>query len=62
MEVHPLERELLSRIRTKFRFGEVRIETRDGLPYRIAEVVSYEKLSEPVVHIVEIDVDRPSGL
>lgn len=48
MEVHPTERELLLRIRKKFRFGEILIEAKDGLPYRIGRTVEYERLNSPM--------------
>lgn len=44
MEVHPQEMELLERIRTKYRWGEVIIECRDGLPDRIGRTTVYESL------------------
>lgn len=47
MELHPVEQELILRIRKKFRYGEVTVETRDGLPYRIGRTISYERLDVP---------------
>lgn len=41
MEVHPKEKELLDFLREKFRYGEVVVSMRDGLPYRIAKAVEY---------------------
>lgn len=47
MELHPAEVELIMKIRNKYQFGEILIECRDGLPYRIGKTVEYEKLSYP---------------
>lgn len=44
MEVHPKEKDLLKKIREEYRYGEVTIYTRDGLPYRLKERVVYETL------------------
>ena len=38
------EEGLIRLIRTKYRFGSITIETRDGKPYRIEERVRYDKL------------------
>lgn len=34
-ELHPREVQLILLIRTRFRFGEILVNVRDGLPYRI---------------------------
>ena len=44
MEVHPMEKELLEKIRNNYRFGEVVIECRDGLPVRLGKTTVYEAL------------------
>lgn len=44
MEVAPQEADLINKIREKYRFGEIVIECKDGLPYRIGKSVVYEKL------------------
>lgn len=44
MELHPQEADLIKRIREDFRYGEVLVETRDGLPYRIGRTTVYQKL------------------
>lgn len=56
MQVHPTEKELLLRLRTRYRFGEVLIEMKDGLPFRMAKTVVYEKLSEPSYPQEELSV------
>lgn len=38
------EIELLHYIRTKFRYGEIIIQVRDGLPYRIRKVTEFQTL------------------
>lgn len=38
------ELELIHWIRTRFRYGQVIIETRDGKPYRILKVTEYQTL------------------
>lgn len=45
MELDPREADLINKIRTKYQFGEIIIECRDGLPMRIGKTVTYEKLS-----------------
>ena len=44
MELHPQEVELIKRIREKYRFGEIIIECRDGLPQRIGKTTVFEAL------------------
>jgi hypothetical protein len=44
MDLHPQEAELIRKIREQYRFGEIVIECRDGLPIRIARTVVYEAL------------------
>lgn len=46
MELHPMEAELISRIREHYQFGELIIECKDGLPYRIGKTTVYEKLEK----------------
>lgn len=55
MQVHPLERDLLLKIRNRFRFGRIQIETRDGLPDRIGQVIVWEKVSASVIPIEGFD-------
>lgn len=43
-EIDQREIELLHWIRTRFRYGEVLIETRDGRPYRISKATEYTAL------------------
>lgn len=43
-KLHPKERGLIKRLRRDYRYGEVTIEMRDGVPVRIAEAVSYDKV------------------
>jgi hypothetical protein len=43
MEVHQSEFELLKRIREKYQFGEITIETLHGLPCKIKRVTEYDK-------------------
>ena len=38
------EIELIHYIRTRFRYGDIIIQTRDGLPYRIAKTTEYQSL------------------
>jgi len=42
--LHPLEMELINKIRNKYQWGEIIIECRDGLPQRVAKTTTYEKL------------------
>lgn len=44
MELHPLEVELIKKIRNNYQYGEIVIECREGLPQRIARTVVYDKL------------------
>lgn len=43
-DLHALEIELLTRIRNKYRFGEITIILHNGLPQKIKEVTRYEDL------------------
>ena len=44
MELSPKEANLIHKIRTKYLFGEILVECRDGLPHRIKKTVEYEML------------------
>lgn len=46
MELHPMEVELILKIRNHYQFGEIIIECRNGLPIRIGKTTVYEKLDE----------------
>lgn len=45
MELHPLEANLIKEIRERFRYGEITIECKDGLPNRIGKAFVWEKIS-----------------
>lgn len=45
MELLPQEVDLILKIRNEFQYGEIIIETKEGLPYRVAQKVVYHKLS-----------------
>jgi hypothetical protein len=45
MELAPQEADLIKKIRTQYQFGEIIIECKDGLPYRVGKTVVYQKLS-----------------
>ena len=44
-ELDEREINLIKRIRTKYRFGKVTLETKDGLPLRIEKTVVYDNLT-----------------
>lgn len=44
VKLHRKEKELIHYIRTKFKFGDIIIQTRDGLPYRILKATEYQAL------------------
>ncbi len=44
-ELHPKEMELLRALRTQWRFGEVTILMRDGLPFRLRRVTEFDDLT-----------------
>lgn len=46
VELHPYELELLLSIRNKWRFGEITIIARDGLPVRIRRVTEFLDMAE----------------
>ena len=46
LELHPSEVQLLSSLRKRFRFGEVLIVMRDGLPVQLKRTVEYENLTD----------------
>ena len=45
-ELHPFELQLLKSIRHKWRFGEIRILVRDGIPYRLKRVEEFIDLKD----------------
>jgi hypothetical protein len=44
-ELHPLEMELLRSIRHRWRFGDMTITCKDGLPFRIKRVEEFIDLA-----------------
>ena len=44
VELDPLEHDLIQRLRTKYRFGEITIVMHGGRPQRIKRVTEYEAL------------------
>ena len=55
MDLHPMEAELIQRIRNHYKFGEIIIECRNGLPYRIGKTTVYESLVTSDVGLKKID-------
>jgi hypothetical protein len=45
LELHPNEMELIRRLRTSLKFGEMTITMRDGLPVKITRIVEIENLN-----------------
>ena len=45
MELHPKEANLIKLIRNRFKWGEVVVECRDGLPYRMMKAFDWTKIS-----------------
>lgn len=45
IELHPKEIALILSLRNKFRFGEVIVVMRDGIPQRLKQVVLFDDLS-----------------
>lgn len=43
-ELHPREKALIKLIRERFRFGEIVIDTRDGLPHQVRRYVDIARL------------------
>jgi hypothetical protein len=46
IELHPFEMELLKALRHKWRFGEVTILMRNGLPFRLVRVQEFIDLTK----------------
>ena len=44
MELHRNEMELIKNLRTKFKFGEITIIMRDGLPFRLRRITEFAEL------------------
>ena len=44
LELHKNEIELLRNLRTKFRFGDITITMRDGLPFRLKRITEFAEL------------------
>lgn len=47
IELHPQEIQLLKAIRNNWRFGEITIIVRDGIPYRLKRVEEFIDLNIP---------------
>lgn len=47
IDLHPQEMELIKNLRSKWRFGEVTLVMRDGLPYRLRRIVEFSDLTNP---------------
>lgn len=47
IELHPQEIELIKAIRNKWRYGEITILARNGLPYRMVRVQEFINLDKP---------------
>ena len=45
-ELHPSEMKLINRLRTRFRYGEVTILMKDGLPFRLRRVTDFDDLMD----------------
>lgn len=45
-ELYPQEKELIYYIRHKFKYGDIVIQTRAGLPYRILKVTEFQTLDD----------------
>ena len=46
IDLHPQEMQLIRSIRSNWRFGEVTILIRDGLPYRLRRITEFADLNE----------------
>ena len=47
MSLHPQEMELLKAIRHRWKYGEITILARNGLPYRMVRTQEFIDLSKP---------------
>ncbi len=45
VELHPQEMQLIKSLRNRFKFGEVTIIMRDGLPFRLRRITEFEELT-----------------
>ena len=45
-ELHEMEKRLIFSIRTKYKYADMRIITKDGLPFRLKIVERFEDLSQ----------------
>lgn len=48
-ELHPMEKDLILILRNEFRFGEVTIEMRDGIPQYLLKTIVRRKLGKFMV-------------
>lgn len=46
MELHPNEAALIELIRTRYRFGRIEIDCRDGLPVDVLRTVERKRLTD----------------
>ena len=49
-ELHPREIDLIIKIRTKYRFGEITLVTTDGLPKQILKTIERDLLDDSYPH------------
>lgn len=45
LELHQQEIDLLKLLRNKYRFGDITIKMRDGLPFRLVRITEFDDLS-----------------
>lgn len=48
IDLHPHEIALLLALRNKFRFGDVTIKMKDGIPMRISKAYEFDDLLPPI--------------
>ena len=47
-EIHPFEMDLIKSLRTKFRFGEITIVMKDGLPIRWKRITEFDSPGQEI--------------
>ena len=46
IDLHPYEIQLIRQLRGKFRFGEITVIMKDGIPFRIKRITEFANLDE----------------
>ena len=52
LELHPREMELLRLLRTRFRFGDINIVMKDGVPFRLKRITEFADILDTSTNLM----------